>query len=424
MKASKVLACLAVFSFVVMISDSAFAEPVTKIKIASYIGVEIGGDIAQYEETLAYSRNQTRKMYMDEVIDAAVKMSGGIFDPTDMLGPLQKLQDSADGKRDINKEIDSAKIGLSVGEFFKSEIEKLHRVNGITNAERKIEFANAFPVINGHMVYNSKAQYDHYIFIHMAHIGNGQFKMSGTLGTLNDDGIERSFEGSGYLESALAQVAEGIFRSIMEIDRPSWKNPNPILTWIPGPANISSLDSKEARSYCAGQGARLPLADELILAQHGTAYRNGGIERFKIGENYFVADQMRQAGVPYIVIFQNIGENGKASVQAVAGQIGKVWCVKGSINERNELIQKLYSIRRKLDPKGFSIRFFPENVSSSNLPAIKALESLLINLNAADAELDVSLKQEDLMSTDDALSVLSAAGINITISKSILEALI
>jgi hypothetical protein len=170
MKASKVLACLAVFSFVVMISDSAFAEPVTKIKIASYIGVEIGGDIAQYEETLAYSRNQTRKMYMDEVIDAAVKMSGGIFDPTDMLGPLQKLQDSADGKRDINKEIDSAKIGLSVGEFFKSEIEKLHRVNGITNAERKIEFANAFPVINGHMVYNSKAQYDHYIFIHMAHI--------------------------------------------------------------------------------------------------------------------------------------------------------------------------------------------------------------------------------------------------------------
>ncbi|MDD4974253.1 MAG: hypothetical protein PHY93_07860 [Bacteriovorax sp.] len=424
MKASKFLSCLAVFTFVAMISDLALAAPVKKIKIASYIGVEIGGDIGQYEVTLAYSRNQTRKMYMDEVIDAAVKMSGGIFDPTDMLGPLQKLQESADGKRDLNKEIDSVKIGLSVGEFFKSEIEKLHRANGITNAERKIEFANAFPVINGHMVYNSKVQYDHYIFIQMAHIGSGQFKMSGTLGTINEDGIERSFEGVGYLKNALAQVAEGIFRSIMEIDRPAWKNPNSTLTWIPGPANISSLDSKEARSYCAGQDARLPLADELILAHHGTAYRNGGIDRFRIGENYFVGDQMRQAGVPYVVIFENVGENGKATVQPVAGQYGKVWCVKGSMNERNKLIQKLYSIRRKLDPEGISIRFFPENVSSSKLPAIIAIESLLINLNAANAELNVSLMQEDLMSSDEAINELSAAGISITISKSILDALI
>ncbi|MBC7540142.1 MAG: hypothetical protein H7281_15060 [Bacteriovorax sp.] len=423
MKSSKILSCFAVLSFIVVIAHPAQAAIAKKIKIASYIGVEIGADIGQYEETLAYSRNQTRKMYMDEIVDAAVKLSGGNFNPTGMLGPLQKIQEAADGKRDINKAIDSVGIGFSVGEFFKSEIEKLHRTNGITNSERKIEFVNMFPVINGRMMYNSKVQYDHYVFIQLAHIGGGQFKMTGTLGSINENGTERSFEGNGYLVNALAQVAEGIFRSVMEIDRPAWKNPNPVLTWIPGPADISSLDSREARTYCTGQGARLPLADELILAHHGTAYRNGGIDRFRIGENYFVGDQMRQAGVPYIVIFQNDGENGKATVQAVAGQNGKVWCVKGGMNERNTLIQNLYSIRRKLDSKGVSIRFFPENVLSKNLPSIKAVESLLINLNAAEAGLDESLKQEDLLSTDEAISVLKDAGVSVNIPKSILDSM-
>lgn len=417
MKTLKFLTCLAVLS-IVMVSSNAKAEGDTKIKIASYIGVEIGGDIAQYEETLALSRNQTRKMYMNEVVDAALKLSGGMFDPTAMLAPLQKIQDAADSKRDINKAIDSVGIGFSVGEFFKSAIEKLHAVNGITNAERKISFANMFPMINGRMMYNPNVQYDHYVFVQMAHVGGGQFRMSATLGSIND-GAERTYEGEGFLENALQQVAEGIFRSVMATDRPAWKNPNPTLTWVPGPANLQSLDPREARSYCSAQGARLPLADELILASHGTAYRKGGIDRLIIGENYFVADQMRQIGTPYVVIFQNEGINGRANVQAVAGQLGKVWCVIGDVSERNELIQKLYSIRRKLDTKGMNIRFFPENVPAKNLAALKAIESLLINLNAPGAELDISLKQEDLMSSLEALEILSTAGMTIEMSSSL-----
>lgn len=422
MKASKFLICLATLSFVI-IASSAQAESDKKIKIASYISVEIGGDIAQYEDTLALSRNQTRRMYMDEVVDAAVKLSGGNFNPASMLGPLQKIQEAADTKREINKVIDSVKIGLSVGEFFKSAIEKLHRVNGITNAERRISFANIFPMINGRMTYNSKVQFDHYVFVQMAHVGGGQFRISATLGSISD-GAERTYEGEGFLENALMQASEGIFRSVMATERPAWKNPNPTLTWIPGPADFSSLDPREARIYCSGQGARLPFADELILASHGTVYRKGGIDRLVIGENYFVADQMRQMGVPYVVIFQNEGRNGRANVQAVVGQLGRVWCVKGDVSEKNELIQKLYSTRRKLDSKGMSIRFFPQSVSVKKLSALKAIESLLINLNAPGAELNVSLKQEDLMATDEALEVLRAAGIAIEISSSLQNMLI
>lgn len=417
MKASTFLTCFALLSFV-FASNNVHAEDNTKIKIASFIGVEIGGDIAQYEETLSLSRNQTRKMYMDEVVDAAVKLSGGIFDPSFMLAPLQRIQDAADSKRDINKAIDSIGIGFSVGEFFKTAIEKLYTENGITNAERKITFANMFPMINGRMMYNSSAQYDHYVFVQMAHVGGGQFRISATLGSLND-GSERTYEGEGYLEKALYQAAEGLFRSVMTSDRPAWKNPNPTLTWVPGPTNLSSLDPREARSFCSAQGARLPLADELILASHGTAYRKGGIDRLDIGENYFVADQMRQMGVPYVVIFNNEGTSGRATVQAVAGHLGKVWCVIGNVSERNTLIQNLYSFRRKIDPKGTDIRFFPENVSEKNLKTLKAIESLLINLNAPGAELDGSLKQEDLMSASEALEVLSAAGIVIENSPTI-----
>lgn len=405
MKNTKVLALLIGLT----LSTQVFAAEARKIVINSFIGVEIGADIAQYEETLSLSRNQTRKMYMDEIIDAAYKLSGGLFDPTAMLEPLQKIQEAADRKRDNNKEIDSVKIAFSVSEFFKTEMETLHRRNGITASERRISFANMFPVINNRVMYNPKAQYDHYVFIQMAHIGGGQFRMSGTLGSINN-GLERSFEGSGYLENALAQVTEKIFRSIMEIERPAWINPNPALTWIPGPASISNLDAREARAYCLGQEARLPLADELISAHQGTAYRAGGIDRFIIGENYFVADQMRQAGVPYIVLISNDGEKAKPIVMAVSGQSGRVWCVRGAISEKNATVQTLYSIRRKLDPKGMSLKYFPQSVPSQNLAALKAIESLLIHLNAPGAELGVSLSQSDLMDVDSAIIELASIG--------------
>ena len=417
MKTFLLLSYLASLIFFLERPDLAQAAETSKIKISSYITVELGGDLAQYEDTLAYSRDQTRRMYMNEIVDAAAKLSAGLFYPTDMLYPLLEIQDAANNKRDINKIIDSAKIGISVGEFFKSEIEKLHKANGITDTERKMEFVNVFPVINGHLLINPEAQYDHYIFIHMAHIGNGQFRIVATLGSINMNGFERSFEAKGFLNSALAKLAENLFRSVMEVARPAWKNPNQSLIWIPGPANLSTLDQKEANLYCPGQEARLPLADELILAHHGTTYRNGGIERFQLGENYFVADQMRQAGNSYYVTFQDNG----ASVRPVVGQVGKVWCVTGEMSERNTLIQKLYSVRRKFDSKGVNIRFFPENVSVENLSIIIAIESLLIHLNAAGAEINNSLLAEDLMSIEDALVKLKLKGISITIPKSVLH---
>lgn len=94
---------------------AAFAAKVT---ISSYVGVDLGGDIGQCEKTMACSRNQTRKMYMDEVVEAAIMLSQGMFHPGPMLGPLQRLQENADLRRDINKEIDAIGIGFSTGELF------------------------------------------------------------------------------------------------------------------------------------------------------------------------------------------------------------------------------------------------------------------------------------------------------------------
>ncbi|MFZ3229426.1 MAG: hypothetical protein WA160_04425 [Pseudobdellovibrio sp.] len=417
---SKYLSVILVSTLTFAISWSAIASE-RKIIVSSFVDVQIGGDLGQYEQTMSKSRNQTRKMYMDEIIDAALKLSDGKFNPASMLGPLQKIQDIADGKRDMNKEIDSMGISLSVGQFFKSEIENLYLVNGLTRLERKIEFANMFPVVNGHVVYDSKVRFDHFISMQVAHVGNGNFRISATLGTLGEGGDERTFEGNGLLQSALAEVAEQVFRSVMKQQRPAMVNPNATLTWIPGPAGLSSFDAKEAHAYCLGQDARLPMAEELILAHHLTDYRVGGIQRFQVGENYFVGNKMRQAGVPIVVIMQNDGKNGKAIVQAVAGHIGKIWCVKGSLNQRNEIIQKIYSIRRQLDPKGMDIRFGIQNVPSGYLSAIKAVESLLIGINAAGAELGETLKQADLVGSDQALAELSKVGFTLTIPKVILD---
>lgn len=420
MKILRIISCLIGISSFVFI-NSVQSATTKKIKIASYVGVALGGDIAQYEMTLARIRNQTRQMYSDDIRYNASLLNSGYFYPTYMSELLLRIEDAVDRKRDLDKIIASAGIGFSVGEFFKAEIEKLYTTNSISALERRIEFVNMFPSINGRVSLNPNAQYDHYVFIQMAHIGGGQFRMSATLGAINEEGTERTYEGEGFLNEALAEVAEKLFRSVMEVEFPTWKTPNQMLTWIPGPPNVSFLDSKEASIYCAGQEARLPLADELILAQHGTAFREGGINRFRAGDNYFVADQMRQASVMYFVTLQAGSDNGKMSVQALAGQSGKVWCVKGKMSERDALIQKLYSTRRKLDSKGINLRFFSEDVTNKNLPALVAIESLLIHLNAAGALLNETLKPEDLLNTHEALDVLRGANITLTIPQFILS---
>lgn len=415
-----------ILGIVTLCSLISLAQAADKVTISSYVGVDLGGDIGQYQETMGNHRNATRKMYMDEVVEAAMKLSQGMFDPTSMLGPLMELQDKADKKRDINKQIDSVGIGFSAGEVFKTEIEKMYKKNGITKSERRIEFVNQFPKINGRMMYNAKVQFDHYIYLHITHIGHGTFKVAGTLGSIAPatNGIERSFEGTGSLLQALAQAAEEIFAAVMENDRPAWNNPNPTLTWIPGPKGLDSMDEQEAKAFCMGQNARLPLAEELILAHHGTNYRQGGINRFRIGEVYHTGDQRRQAGVPIGVIFQNDGSNGSVLVQPLAGHKGKVWCVKGTISDRNMLIKKLFQIRRKADPKGISIRFFPENLKPANLEVVKAVESLLINLGVSDARLDSTISQKDFMGAEEALEVLENHGYSVYIPEDVLANMI
>jgi hypothetical protein len=400
---------------------SALAAP-EKIKISSYVDADLGGDIGQYEETMSLSRNQTRKMYMDEVVNAALKLSQGLFNPGPMIEPLMKVQENADKKRDINKEIDSIGIGFSMGEFLRSEIEKIYKRNGLQRSERKIEFVNPFPNINGRPAYNPNAIFDHYIYLHIAHLGRGVFRISGTLGSIADStsGIERSFSGDGKLVDALAQVAEEIFRAAHEDERPAWKNPNPQLTWIPGPADLRGLDEQEAKAYCINQGARLPLAEELIMAHHGTNYRSGGINRFKLGEAYHVDDQRRQLGGTFVVTFQNYND-GRAVIQPTIGTLGKVWCVKGEMSDRNKLIKKLFSIRRKHDPKGNNVVFFSQRIKPAKLPLIFAVESLLTAFGVMDAGVGNSISLEDYMSPSEAVEILENSGEKLGIPSSVID---
>jgi hypothetical protein len=392
-----------------------------KITISSFIGVEIGGDIGQYEQTLRLSRNDTRKMYMDEVVQTAVKLGQGVFNPAPLIGPLQRLQEAADQRRDINKLIDESGIGFSAGELIRAEIEKIYRDYGITSAERKIEFANPFPRINGRVMYNSKVVFDHYIFMVITHVGGGDFNITGTLGTLGGsrNGIERTFSGSGSIITAIRKLAEDIFTAVAENNRPAWKNPNPQLIWIPGPASMDNLTSQEAKAFCTGQNARLPFAEELILAHHGSSFRKGGVSRLKTGEAYYVGDQRRQKAVTMIVLMAPEG----IKVQAQNGYTGKVWCVKGDLNERNTLIKRLFEIRRDADPKGMNIYYFGKELKEDKLTTVRAVESLLISLGAADAKLDSTIGYSDYIEPKEALRILNRMGHNISVSEKILATL-
>ena len=134
-----------------IISFSTFAKN-KEMTISGFIPVEMDGDIGQYVDTVSKSRDETRAAYMKEVVDAAMELSQGQFDPTDMIKPLMELQEKADTKRDEHVAIDSANIGLAVSAFFSAQLEQFNADNGISNLERKFELVNVFNIQNDQQI--------------------------------------------------------------------------------------------------------------------------------------------------------------------------------------------------------------------------------------------------------------------------------
>jgi hypothetical protein len=403
-----------------LIASSSFAA--SKVRIASFVDVVIAGDVGQYQETVSLHRNETRQMYMNEVVEAAMTLSQGMFDPGSYLQPLMLLQESADKKREQNLKIDEVGIGVSAGELLKAEIEALYEQNQISKSERNIEFITVFDGEGEKFKAKPKAGYSHYVTLSLVHVGRGYFSVNATVHENKNKGVEQSFNGVGPIEFALKQAAEKIFRSFHEDERPAWENPNPQLTWIQGPSANPMVDEQQAAMYCAGQSARLPYAEELIQAQYATNYRSGGLAGAKAGHLYHVKDIHRQFGTKIVV---QVIEDGGARVDVVAtnGRRGHVWCVKGSPGERIQTISQLYALRRSLDQNGMNVKFFPERVNPTALPLIKAVESLLIAVAAPGAKADVSLNPRDLMEPQAAIALLDQAGIVIALPKSMKDSL-
>jgi len=396
------------------LNASAFAA--SKARIASFVDVIMGGDIGQYEETKTMHRNETRQMYMHEVVDAALALSQGMFDPGAYLSQLQQIQDIADGKRAQNAKIDEAGIGVSAGELLKAEIENLYQVNQITATERKIEFASVLDEAGGKVKVNKKANFDHFISMNISHMGHGYFNIVATLHS--DKGQDKTFNGIGSIETAIQVVAERIFKNFMTDERPAWVNPNEGLVWIQGPSGDIRLDEQGALSYCAGQNARLPYADELIQAQLGTGYRHGGIASARPGEIYFIKDLQRQGGVK--MVLEVLSDKGtKLNVTGANGRRGKVWCVMGQVSERNQFIQKLFSMRRGIDPLGKNIQFYSNELSPADLGVIKAIESLLVAVGAPGAQAGVTIRTTDLLEPTVALGVLERSGFSVVVPESV-----
>jgi|GEM_PF-3855361 len=367
-----------------LLTQNLFAAP---IKISSFIGVELAGDVGQYQQTVAKNRDQTRKAYLNELVEAVLKISQGSYYPELFLDTLSDVQRLANGKRDNDLRIDEVGIGVSAGEIFKLEFEKNYQEKGVNLSERKVEFVRELPSLSSDRKI-SAIPFNHYVQLTVIHVGQGEFKVSGTLGKISSkgEGIERSFTGEGSLVEALTLSARSMFLAIHQIEYPRWETPLSNLTWIKAPQK--AVTTSEAQLFCRGQKARLPYAEELILAEQGAGLREGSIESFKKFDSYHVADLRFQK----TNLSLYVGDELKLIGTSVSA---KVWCVRGDISPRQVLINKLFSYRRVFDPKGYSSLFFKDLIVRENLRKVLAIESVLIDLNAFDMSFNSQISSLD-----------------------------
>ncbi len=423
--------------------DTNFKTSKTPANIWNQIPFFPGGDIGQYEETMSQSRDSVRKMFWDELMSEVQKLADKGVVVEKMLEPMANILLKFDQLHDIHKAKDIINIDFSLENQFKSALDNLFTKFDVREAQRKIQISRGTNAdlltayirgiskdlpfgasISQQEIDVKKAlemfdQIDYISYGTFSSLGHGSFQLTFHL-TGNKNGVTRNFIARGSLTDAVNQLAQQVFDFFQANVYGEWKAPYNQLEWLPMPINHErqrKIDEandwdiytfNEAKSYCKARGYRLPYAKELLMAETGTKYQEGGIAALYPYAKWAVADR-RKTNENYWAIPGNAESTGGIFMgdSSTVKLKGVFWCVRGQPAADVVLADKIWSLIRRAQ-------------SNRDLDVYRALQTLRFEIGDDGAEarelifwngnfVDVKIYG----SVEEALNVLNENGISI-----------
>jgi hypothetical protein len=319
------------------------------------------GSFAEFNATMQKSRDEARSELLDQF--------GSLYIPSVMAG--NDAQEAANAILNVIITLDQfhdaqvAKAQSGIPQALESQLlaqfDSLNRAQGLAPSERRAEIirnggwtAALANLRAGNPAGREQLAKDIFTNIDVVLYGSYTVSDAGVILTLTAEQLRSgeitSFEATGSMEQAIASLVQQLFSFAQENQRKAWANPQPQLEWLLPPPNLAEALPREAALFCEGQGARLPLARELILAAQGGNFRAGGVPALQDDDVVVVADLQRTTQRNYYFGTALTGDDPRGPVRNGAG-LGTVHarflCVKGSIGAAAQWEQDLYRAYRK-----------------------------------------------------------------------------
>ena len=360
------------------------------------------GDFKEFLITMAQSRDQVRKMLLQEFSDtmAPLAMAGG--DVVELAKVIKDLILTFDQMHQAHK--NQLHPGLAAGfeHQLRAEFDSTFDRYGIPSKLRKAVFLNPDTEIPSRVQTLrtdpnswSTREDNRKILNGVDFILYGTYSiisnttLSGTL-TLEHviTGEQRNFIAKGAPKKLAQNLAKKLFDFFHKNQYQSWLNPQPKLTWIPPRPNQKKLRATEARAYCMGQNARFPYAKEYVLASQGSQYLSGGIDSLIANHvPYLVADKIFSDD-QYYYFYNHQANNILGPVRVDSRNVESYyWCVRGETTPYVKMINQIRRLVRKnlFEQRIISIREEGKDYSEKYIKLIEskiALEFLLYKLDA------------------------------------------
>lgn len=404
-----------------------------------------GADLGQYQATMAQNRSQVRKELLSELTGSLSALANKGAPAEAMLEPLANIILQFDQMHDLHKARDVVNINLTLESQFKAALDQEFIRNDVRDAARKLQISRGTepellqyylrgigstnPSGSTKSPKSIRIQYaleifneiDYIAFGTFTHLGNNQFQVTLQLQG-HKNGVTRHFIALGSLTNAINTLASQVFDFFQKNEYPDWTTPPDKLVWLPMPANpqrnnpftnTTGYTFEEAQNYCNERGYRLPYAREMLSAEAGGAYKNGGIANLRHGLHYAVLDKRRLNGHYALHIGEEQRSGGAIQPLSSSAEKGAFWCVKGTPSSMVVLHELLWKLHRK-----------HTSGNGSNKPIYAAVTSIRYELGDADTDIvyyhntqtdNLFEKVKRYDGIDEALEVLKNNGIALDI---------
>ncbi len=338
-----------------------------------------GGDIGQYQTTMAQSRDSVRKDFFNDLIEGLSKLADKGAVAEVMLEPMANILMQFDQLHDIHKAKDVVKIDFSLEHQFKAALDALFVQHDVRDSTRKVQISKGtdadllqsyireisadrpfgkritqeeLNVLKALEIYE---QIDYLSYGTFSNIGNGNFQVTYHLQGFKN-GVTRNFIATGRLTAAVNDLAQQVFDFFQKNEHPDWETPYAKLQWLLMPVNptrseavygSASYTFDSAKSYCAARGYRLPYSREILMAESGGQYKQGGVQNLESHTPYPVADRRRVNENHVMTPGHEHATGGAVQPSSTQQSQVKFVCVKGAASADVLVFEKLWELHRQ-----------------------------------------------------------------------------